>query len=79
MCVGSGGPSVEECVSQKCVGECTGKEDRRGALGCAQEKRKTEVLMWRVKKLKSSNAGNRTRGSNVKGLNVTDYTTLDFR
>ena len=30
------------------------------------------------KKLKSSNAGNRTRGSNVKGLNVTDYTTLDL-
>ena len=30
------------------------------------------------KKPKSSNAGNRTRGSNVKGLNVTDYTTLDL-
>ena len=37
------------------------------------------VCPIRVKKLKSSNAGNRTRGSNVKGLNVTDYTTLDLR
>ena len=30
-------------------------------------------------KIKNSIAGNRTRGANVKGLNVTNYTTMDYR
>ena len=34
-------------------------------------------LVSSVSQIKNSNAGNRTRGSNVKGLNVTDYTTLE--
>ena len=29
------------------------------------------------KKIKNSIAGNRTRGTNVKGLYVTNYTTMD--
>ena len=29
-------------------------------------------------KIKNSIAGNRTRGANVKGLNVTNYTTMDY-
>ena len=46
-----------------------------------QNKTKKEVKEYEKKKIlreKNSIAGNRTRGTNVKGLYVTNYTTMDI-
>ena len=53
------------------------KEGRGGSEEGVRIESKIECRGRSEEKEKNSNAGNRTRGSNVKGLNVTDYTTLE--